>query len=68
MRRFLLERLADQGIPFEERSVTVKDLRGADEIFLTNALRTIRWVGEFEGKTYRGKIAHELYDTVTIGV
>ncbi|WP_300596607.1 aminotransferase class IV [Niabella sp.] len=35
-----------------ERSCTLEQLKEADELFLTNALRGIRKVAEFNGKTY----------------
>ncbi|MCD2423499.1 aminotransferase class IV [Niabella pedocola] len=37
-----------------ERSCTLNALEEADELFLTNALRGIRKVGQFNGKTYAG--------------
>ena len=42
LRELLLTRLPDTKII--EQTITIKDLYNADEIFLTNALRGIRWV------------------------
>lgn len=61
MRHFLLDRMLAKGLPVEERPVTVEDLRSANEIFLTNAVRTIQWVGDFEGKSYQRDMAQDLY-------
>jgi len=65
MRRFLLERLAGKGVPTGERPVTVEDLREADEIFLTNAVRGVQWVGSFLGKSYKTATARDLYHMIT---
>ena len=62
MRRFLLERMRAWGFTVREQAVGVAELRDVEEIFLTNAVRTIRWVGEFGGCTYRGRLARELYE------
>lgn len=58
MRSYLISMLDDEN--FEEREVGVKELLEADEILLTNAVRGIQWVREFEGKVYTNKRAVEL--------
>ncbi len=58
MRTYLISLLEDD--VFEEREVEVKELLEADEILLTNAVRGIQWVREFEGKVYGNKKAVEL--------
>lgn len=62
MRRFLLERMPAWGLSILDRPVSVEDLARADEIFLTNAVRPIRWVGEFGGRIYHARLARELYE------
>ncbi len=64
MRRFLLERMPGWGFAIRESPVSVEDLAGTEEIFLTNAVRSIRWVGEFGSRTYPGRLARELYELV----
>jgi len=44
----------------EEREVSLEELKEADEILLTNAVRGIQWVREFEGRVYANKKAVEL--------
>lgn len=58
MRRYLLETLPDRGIRVEERAVTVEALEDAEEVFLTNAMRGIRWVRRFGDFEY----GHQLID------
>ena len=44
MRQFILERQLDWGIQIIEKDVFPQRLLHADEIFLTNAIRGIRWI------------------------
>lgn len=57
MRSYLLHVAGDM---FEERPIEVKELKTADEILLTNAVRGVQWVREYEGQTYKNKKAMEL--------
>ena len=34
----------------------------ADEVFLSNAIKGIRWVKEAEGKTYGNRLTAEIYN------
>lgn len=56
MRTYLLANVND----IEEREIEVAELKEADEILLTNAVKGVQWVKEFDGKTYGNKIAVEL--------
>jgi branched-chain amino acid aminotransferase len=61
MRKHLLQ--MDLPFPIKEKSITVQDLENADEIFLTNAITGIRWVGMFRDNSYGNAtsvIIHEL--------
>jgi branched-chain amino acid aminotransferase len=57
MRRWLLETLPAAGFRVEERPVAPEDLIMADEVFLTNAIRGVRWVAKFAGTTFGNTIA-----------
>jgi branched-chain amino acid aminotransferase len=61
MRRHLIDWLPGWGFSVREQLVTPEDLRNAEGIFLTNALKTIRWVGEFQGKILQPGLARELH-------
>ena len=61
MRRHLLATLPGLGYNVKEQTVTLTMLREADEIFLTNAVRGIRWVRNFEDVAYTNKKITEIY-------
>ncbi|MFM2139514.1 MAG: hypothetical protein RJA57_1821 [Bacteroidota bacterium] len=62
MRRFLLMRFQEDGVPFQERPLTPGDLVVADEVFLTNAIRGIRWVQRIGDRTYGHALVRIIYD------
>jgi len=57
MRSYLFSALKDK---VEERDIEVKELDEAEEIILVNAVKGIRWVKEYNGKTYGNSQAEEL--------
>lgn len=61
MRRYLLENMPAAGFPVHEAPVTPEDLLKADEVFLTNALKGIRWVAAFRGKQYINHTTKKVY-------
>jgi branched-chain amino acid aminotransferase len=52
MRRYLLESLSRAGFVVSERAIYPDDLKNADEVFLTNALKGINWVSSFQDSSY----------------
>ena len=56
MRRNLLEKLPEIGIPVEETTLSVEELLMADEVFLTNSIYGIRWVKQLKEKKYSSNI------------
>ena len=64
MRKYLLEKLKaeDSSLQVEERSITISDVKNADEIFLTNAINGIRWVGQCSNSKYTNMKTIELYN------
>jgi hypothetical protein len=40
-------------------------LLDADEVFLTNVITSIRWVGQFRNKKYTNKIAGKLFAEIS---
>ena len=68
MRRYLLENLQTSGFQVKEQKLETTDLGDANEIFLTNAIRGIRWVKQFRNKIFENthslKIFNELITTL----
>jgi branched-chain amino acid aminotransferase len=64
MRRYLLEALPRAGYSVLEQPVSPEELAGADEVFLTNALRGIRWVRSFRGITYDNRLAAAVHEQI----
>lgn len=62
MRRYLIEVLQDTGYDIEETRITAEDLVQADEVFLTNSIRGIQWVGHFRDKNYGNKLTTTLFN------
>ena len=60
MRRHVLETIS--GI--KEQSLSVDDLLHADEVFLTNAIKKIRWIGNMEDKYYENKEIKAIYNAI----
>lgn len=60
MRRYLIENQDRLGISIAEHPLSLDELESADEIFLTNALRGIRWVKQLNSKTYSCPITSAL--------
>jgi branched-chain amino acid aminotransferase len=52
MRKQVLQLAKKQGYKIYEEAITGNDLTNADEIFLTNAIKGIQWVGQFKNKFY----------------
>jgi branched-chain amino acid aminotransferase len=61
MRNYLLTELPSAGYNVVEKETLVDDLMNADEMFLTNAVSGLRWVGEFKGKTYSNNLASKIF-------
>lgn len=61
MRSHLLTQLPLSGYNVVEKETSVDDLLDADEMFLTNAINGLRWVGEFQGKTFGNTIATKIF-------
>lgn len=64
MRRLLLERLPHCGIAVSEKALSPEELLDADAVFLSNAIRGIRWVKRLEDRVFEpgmiSKIQQEL--------
>ncbi|MFI5218547.1 MAG: aminotransferase class IV [Bacteroidia bacterium] len=61
MRKNILRILKKEKITFQEKYLSEEDLLNANELFFTNAIQGIQWVGKFSGKTYKNKISKSIY-------
>ncbi|HEX9510477.1 MAG TPA: aminotransferase class IV [Puia sp.] len=61
MRRYLLELLPGAGFSVQEKETSREDLEGAEEVFLTNSLKGIKWVRSFGASTYGCKLVTSLH-------
>lgn len=68
MRRYLLDTLNVDPDNYQgmmpnigEQPITIDDLLSADEVFLTNAIKGIRWVRQFQDKIYTHKHTFRIY-------
>jgi branched-chain amino acid aminotransferase len=66
MRRHLLEgvKIKGEGFRVVESIITIDNLLHAEEVFLTNAIKGIRWVKQFRDKTYGNTISSLLAGTI----
>lgn len=64
MRRYIIESLYKKELPVQEGTITSNDLLEADEIFLTNAIRGIQWVKQFQGKEYVNEQTKKLFQAL----
>ncbi|MBV8255734.1 MAG: aminotransferase class IV family protein [Chitinophaga sp.] len=60
IRKYLLQ--AELPFKVKERPLEIEDLENADEIFLTNAIYGIRWVGTFRDNSYGNATAAVLHE------
>ena len=60
MRMAVINAAIREGIPIFESEIDVNDIIFADEVFLTNAVAGISWVGSFRNKRYYHKLSDRL--------
>jgi len=61
MRKYLLEKLRNKGYALQETAVSVEAVKDADELFLTNAVNGIRWVGSLGNKTFTNLVSAAIH-------
>ena len=60
VRRWLIENLPSPEFQIIQKQLTLEDLFHAEEIFLTNSIRPVRWVHTFRGKKYSNVITRKI--------
>ncbi|MDX5320154.1 MAG: aminotransferase class IV [Bacteroidota bacterium] len=62
MRDHLMRWLPEKGIAIKEESIHAEKLKDADEIWISNAVRGIRWISSLNGKNYGSNLAREIQE------
>lgn len=62
MRTYLIQAMQKEGILVKETAIDVAMLYEADEVFLTNAIRGLRWVGNLDNKVYTNTHSRDLFN------
>lgn len=62
MRKVVVQLAGVYGYSLRENPITAIDLSAADEIFISNAVKGIQWVGAYGGKTYKNATSKKLSD------
>ena len=61
MRRYLLEKFEKSNFTTKEKTLEIDDLLDADEIFLSNAVYGIRWVGRLRDRSYHYELSKKIF-------
>ena len=64
MRRHIISQLTAAGFKVVESKLGIADLEVADEVFLSNSIYNMRWVGRIGDKEYTCSLAQKIYATV----
>ncbi len=66
MRKRVLALLPKLGFAVREEAINPFELQRADEVFLTNAIAGIRWVGKYRKKEYTNTVSAVLVDKINL--
>jgi branched-chain amino acid aminotransferase len=61
IRRWLIENIKYDGLSIKETSISIEEIKKADEVFLTNSINDIRWVKRFQNIQYANKVTKTIY-------
>jgi len=64
MRMNVINTAIENGITVYENTLSPQNLLAADEIFLTNAIKGIQWVGGYRSKRYFNKISKKILELI----
>jgi branched-subunit amino acid aminotransferase/4-amino-4-deoxychorismate lyase len=67
MRRFIIDKLRGSEFNVTEKSIPVDEFENADEVFLTNSIRGIRWVKQFGNSTYKNNLVQAIHKIINTG-
>jgi branched-chain amino acid aminotransferase len=61
MRKTIINVAKSMDIKVKEKTCSIKDLKRASEVFLTNSIKGIQWVKSYEGYSYDNSISKKLF-------
>lgn len=64
MRKYLMDQLPMKGIEIVEKPLTEEELLQAEAVFMTNAVRRIKWIGNIEGTEYKIDKVLPIYENI----
>lgn len=64
MRRYMISEMKAAGYSIIQGQLTLNDLENADEVFLTNSIYNIRWVGSIGNRRYGCSMAQKIYASI----
>lgn len=68
MRKHILREATNWGLKVEEASFSPFDLQRAQELWLTNSMNGIQWVGSYRKKTYTNELASQMIEKLNESV
>lgn len=66
MREFILQLAASKSIFLEEKILTLDELGNAEEMFLTNSIKRIKWIRTVEAQSFSNDISRQLFAWIAI--
>ena len=67
MRRFIIEKYLHSDFKVIEKPISIEALENAEEIFVTNSIKGIRWVKQFRNLEYKNKVIQRIYTFIGNG-
>ena len=64
MREKVIEHLNNQGLTIIEKGIAIEDILAADEVFLTDVINGIRWIGAFRNKRFFNNYSKNLLNEI----
>ena len=61
MRKYIINQLGLNGYLVQEKAITIEDMIDAEEVFLTNSIFNIRWVGQLGDIKFSNKTLFSIY-------
>ena len=64
MRQWLLQNLPVNGFSLQEKEISIDDVLSADEVFVTNVIRGMRWVQACASSSYTNRFSIQIFNAL----